>query len=120
MNRKLALGIMVLLAVAITSIAPAMAADTKATTGTHKEGAKTMGHRMAANEVAVCACGKVFVPTAETKYITVNGKQYACCSDDCHKKGMADPTASAKAADDNTAKLLGAAPAAAPAEPSKQ
>jgi len=116
MNRKLALGILVILAVAITSVAPAMAADTKATTGTHKEAGKTMGHHMAANVVAVCACGKVFTPTAETKYITVNGKQYACCSDECHKKGMADPAAAAKAADENTAKLLGTAPAAAPSE----
>lgn len=39
-----------------------------------------------ANGVAVCGCGKVFAPSASTKNFAVNGKQYACCSEECHKK----------------------------------
>ncbi len=50
----------------------------------------------AANSVAVCGCGKVFVPSASTQYFTYNGKQYACCSDKCHQMAVADPAGAAR------------------------
>lgn len=59
-----------------------------------------------ANAIAVCACGKVFIPDANTKYIMSGGKKYACCSDECHKTAMADPAKATKMAEDNMAKVL--------------
>lgn len=67
--------------------------------------AKPAGHMMIANEVAVCACGKVFHPDANTKFITFEGKRYALCSDDCLKKGEVDPASVARAAENNAKKL---------------
>jgi hypothetical protein len=32
------------------------------------------------NTVAVCGCGMVFIPDANTQYLTVGDKQYACCT----------------------------------------
>ena len=52
-----------------------------------------------ANTVAVCGCGKVFVPDEKTEYITFNGKQYACCTHMCHEMAAKDPAASAKLAE---------------------
>ncbi len=45
------------------------------------------------NLVAVCGCGKVFTVSASTQYLTVGGKQYACCSKTCHEMAMKDPAA---------------------------
>lgn len=49
-----------------------------------------------ANTVAVCGCGKVFVPDASTKYLTVDGKDYACCTEACHAMAAKDPAGAAK------------------------
>ncbi len=59
-----------------------------------------------ANEIAVCGCGKIFVPDATTKYLESNGKRYACCTEGCHKMAMADPAAAAKMSDENLAKAM--------------
>lgn len=121
MSKKLILGLLMVMAFCLVQIAPAMAAEQAAQTAPKAEKkeaaakAKHMGSPMAANTVAVCACGKVFVPNAETKYITVEGKKYACCSDPCHEMGVKDPAKAAKMADDNMAKLM-AGSAAAPAQ----
>ena len=121
MSKKLMFVMLALMAFCLVQIAPAMADEAKTAPAKteHKEGAmKSAGamhhHGMAANEVAVCACGKVFQPNANTKYIESNGKSYACCSDKCHEMGMKDPAAAAKMAEDNTAKFMAGA-AAAPA-----
>jgi hypothetical protein len=123
MSRKLMLVTLALMAFCLIQIAPAMADDTKAAPAKmeHKEiGAKTVAagmhhHNMASNEVAVCACGKLFQPNAGTKYIEANGKTYACCSDKCHELGSKDPAAAAKMAEENTAKFLAAGATATPA-----
>jgi YHS domain-containing protein len=44
-----------------------------------------------ANSLAVCGCGKVFRPDAKTEYISYGGKQYACCSHECHEMAMKAP-----------------------------
>ncbi len=62
------------------------------------------GHVM--NQMAVCGCGKVFTPTADTKYVEVNGKSYACCTEGCHKMAMTNPEAAAKMSDDVMAKMM--------------
>jgi YHS domain-containing protein len=119
MSRKLLVVMLALVAFCLIQIAPAMADDTKAAPAKveHKESAaKTAAtgmhhHNMASNEVAVCACGKVFQPNASTKYIEANGKTYACCSDKCHEMGSKDPAAAAKMAEENTAKFLAGAAA---------
>jgi len=59
-----------------------------------------------ANTVAVCACGMVFKPTADTKYLEYDGKQYACCTEYCHQMVMKDPAGAAKMAEDNMAKVM--------------
>jgi len=59
-----------------------------------------------ANTLAVCACGKVFVPDAGTPYLTVGDKQYACCSKACHDMAAKDAAASAKMAEQVTAQTL--------------
>ena len=51
------------------------------------------------NSMAVCGCGMVFTPSADTKYIEVNGKSYACCTEGCHKMASKDPAGAAKMAD---------------------
>lgn len=67
-------------------------------------------HKLA-NSVAVCGCGKVFVPNASTKTFTYQGQEFACCSDACHQKlaGM-PPADAAKACMDQMKKLETAAP----------
>ncbi len=50
-----------------------------------------------ANDIAVCACGKIFVPDATTEYLSANGKQYACCTHACHEMAMKDPVARGEA-----------------------
>jgi hypothetical protein len=121
MSKKITLVLLALLAFCIMQVAPAMADETKTAPARteHKEAAAKAGgamhhHGMAANEVAVCACGKVFHPDANTKFIEANGKSYACCSDKCHEMGSKDPAAAAKMADDHMAKMM--APGTAPAQ----
>jgi hypothetical protein len=92
----------------------AFAQGTKKTEKTATTAAKTTEHpkmhtmvaSSAANTFAVCGCGKVFVPDANTKYIEVNGKKYACCSDGCHAMALKDPAGAAKMADENMAKVM--------------
>jgi hypothetical protein len=125
MSKRLLLGLFVVLAICMMQIVPVKAADTKTAGDTKaapaKPGARTGGHMMAANTVAVCGCGKVFVPTADTKYVEYNGKRYACCSDPCHEKAAADPAATAKAVEGNIAKLEAANPGpSAQAAPDKK
>ncbi len=120
MSKKLFIGLLMVMAFCLVQIAPAMAADQAAAPKAEKkEAAAKTKHTggMAANVVAVCACGKVFTPTAETKYLTVDGKKYACCSDGCHEMGMKDPAKAAKMAEENMAKVMaGGGGAAAPTQ----
>jgi YHS domain-containing protein len=67
-------------------------------------------HEKVANEVAVCACGMVFVPHPGTKYIEYEGKKYAMCSDPCREMGMKDPAKMAKMAEANMHKLMAMPP----------
>ena len=123
MSKKLLVVMLALMAFCLIQIAPAMADDTKAAPAKmeHKDSAGKAAagamhhHGMAANEVAVCGCGKVFQPNASTKYIEANGKSYACCSDKCHEMASKDPAAAAKMAEDNTAKFLAGGATATPA-----
>lgn len=48
------------------------------------------------NTMAVCGCGKVFVPNERTEYLKVGGKSYACCSHECHVEAEKNPKASVK------------------------
>jgi hypothetical protein len=117
MSKKMIIGLLMVMAFCLVQIAPAMAADeTKAPAAKVEKKEMAPKHKMghAANMVAVCASGKVFKPTAETKYVEANGKEYACCSDKCHEMGMKDPAAAAKMADENMAKMM--APPASPAQ----
>lgn len=50
----------------------------------------------AANALAVCGCGKVFVSDEKTEYVSYGGKQYACCTPQCHEMAMKDPATCAK------------------------
>lgn len=125
MSKRLLIGLFVVLAFCLSQITLVKAEETKSAPVAKTEKAKVSPQRraLAANEVAVCGCGKVFVPNATTKYVEYNGKSYACCSDPCHQKMAVDPAAAAKMADDNMAKLMAAsampaqAPAATPAPP---
>jgi len=85
-----------MLLLALTIVLPAVAAD----------GAKPAANQFA-NDFAVCACGKIFVPDASTEYITSGGQQYACCTHACHEMAMKDPVASAKMAEVQTQQLIG-------------
>ncbi len=94
MNKKVfLLGVMMILALALV-FSTAWASDTKTAAKTQK------APTLAANFVAVCGCGKVFVPNEKTEYMTVNGKKYACCSHECHEAAVAmaqkDPAGTAK------------------------
>ena len=57
------------------------------------------------NTMAICGCGAVFTPTADTKYIELNGKSYACCTEGCHKMASGQPEMAAKMSDDAVAKM---------------
>ena len=63
--------------------------------------------KSAANTLAVCACGKVFVPDANTPYLATGGKQYACCGKACHDMAAKDAAGSAKMAEQVTAQIMG-------------
>ncbi|MBI3871980.1 MAG: hypothetical protein HY304_02755 [candidate division Zixibacteria bacterium] len=99
---------------AATTTKASSTATTKTTTVAKKESAPKTHSMMASNEIAICGCGKAFVPDASTQYYEVNGKKYACCSDGCHKMAAADPAAAAKMADDNMAKAMSALAPPAP------
>jgi YHS domain-containing protein len=60
----------------------------------------------AANTIAICGCGKVFTPDAKTEYLSYGGKQYACCSHECHEMAMKDPAAAAAMADKRIAQTV--------------
>lgn len=60
----------------------------------------------AANYLAVCGCGKVFVPNSRTEFISYGGKQYACCTHECHEMAAKDPAAAAKMSDQMTAQTM--------------
>ena len=60
----------------------------------------------AANTLAVCGCGMVFVPDEKTEYVSFGGKQYACCTHECHEMAMKDPAACAKMSEQNTAQTV--------------
>jgi len=62
--------------------------------------------KSAANTLAVCGCGKVFVPNEKTEYVSYGGKQYACCTHQCHEMAMKDPAACAKMSEQNTAQTM--------------
>jgi|GEM_PF-339306 len=55
-----------------------------------------LAQQKAANTLAVCGCGKVFVPDDKTEYLSYGGKQYACCSHECHVMAAADPANAVK------------------------
>ena len=57
------------------------------------------------NTMAVCGCGMVFTPTAETKYIEFGGKSYACCTEGCHKMASGQPEMAAKMSEEAMAKM---------------
>lgn len=57
------------------------------------------------NTMAVCGCGMVFTPTAETKYIEFNGKSYACCTEGCHKMASGQPEMAAKMSEEAVSKM---------------
>ena len=57
------------------------------------------------NTMAVCGCGMVFTPTAETKYVEFNGKSYACCTEGCHKMASGQPEMAAKMSDEATMRM---------------
>jgi CDGSH-type Zn-finger protein len=62
--------------------------------------------KAASNTVAVCGCGKVFIPDASTLYLTVGDKQYACCSKACHDMAAKDPAGAAAMAEKATSTAL--------------
>ncbi len=57
------------------------------------------------NTVAACGCGTVFTPIAETKYVELNGKSYACCTEGCHKIASGQPEMAAKMSDQAMANM---------------
>ncbi|MEW5876265.1 MAG: hypothetical protein AB1752_13940 [Candidatus Zixiibacteriota bacterium] len=95
-----------------TAASKAEPVPSKATAATAKtapvkaEGAATASHKFYGNTLAVCGCGKVFAPDANTKYIENMGTKYACCSDACHEMAMKDPAATARKATEQTGRVL--------------
>lgn len=57
------------------------------------------------NTMAICGCGMVFTPTADTKYIEFNGKSYACCTEGCHKMASGNPEMAASMSEQAVAKM---------------
>jgi len=62
--------------------------------------------KSSANVLAVCGCGKVFVPDANTPYLTVGDKQYACCTKACHDMAAKDTAGSVRMAEQATAQTI--------------
>lgn len=79
MFKKAAILATVLLLMAVVISAPAALAQQKS-----------------ANTLAVCGCGKMFVPDAETEYLSYGGKQYACCTHECHVSAVKNPAEAVK------------------------
>ena len=101
--------VVVLIAVMALLVFQAVTASAQAAKETPAKPAAAMvkGNHMMANTVAVCACGMVFVPNPGTKTFSHEGKEYACCSEECHKKLAGMPTAeAAKACEDQVKKLM--------------
>lgn len=63
-------------------------------------------HAPVANTIAVCGCGMVFMTDEDTPYLEVNGKSYACCTEQCHEMASAAPEKAAEMAEANTAKWM--------------
>lgn len=57
------------------------------------------------NTMAVCGCGMIFTPTAETKYVEFGGKSYACCTEGCHKMASGNPEMAAKMSEEAVARM---------------
>jgi len=81
-------------------------AATAKTAPVKAEGAATASHKFFGNTLAVCGCGKVFAPDANTKYIENMVTKYACCSDTCHEMASKDPAATARKATEQTGRVL--------------
>ena len=112
MYRKILVVMLAVLALVVIQVVTAPAQTAKETAAAKPAVAKVMPHRVLANEVAVCGCGKIFVPNAQTKTFTYEGKEYACCSEECHKKLTSmSPAEAAKICDDQVKKLETPAPA---------
>jgi YHS domain-containing protein len=60
----------------------------------------------AANTLAVCGCGKAFMPNEKTEYVSYNGKDYACCTHQCHEMAAKDPASCAKMSEKMTAQKM--------------
>lgn len=114
MNRRIIIAVLAVLALVMIQVVTAPA-QTGKETPTKPAVTMPMGqHHRFANSLAVCGCGKVFMPDANTKTFTYEGKEYACCSDECHKKLAAmTPADAAKLCEDQVKKLTASpAPAA--------
>ena len=93
-KRTAVISIVLAMILAVVAVTPGMAKPDKTT----------------ANSVAVCGCGKVFVPDATTEYLTYSGKQYACCTHACHEMAAKDVAGSAKMFDAVLAKMMAPKP----------
>lgn len=113
MSKRVLITIFVAVALCLSYASQLRAEDTKQPPKT-EAAVKMPVHHRATNMVAVCACGKVFVPNEKTKYVEYKGKSYACCSDPCHEMGMKDPAAAAAKSEEAMVKLIGQ-PVPAPA-----
>lgn len=107
MSKKLfILGGILILALAL-GLSQAFAKGETAKTSTAKS---TVTKTQAANVFAVCGCGKVFTPDANTEYVKAGDKSYACCSHECHEAAVAmvakDPVAAAKMMNEKTAQAM--------------
>ena len=58
------------------------------------------------NTIAICGCGTVFTPNADTEYITHEDVRYACCSEGCHKMASENPAKAAKMARTKTQEAI--------------
>ncbi|HWR82914.1 MAG TPA: hypothetical protein VN285_06410 [Candidatus Deferrimicrobium sp.] len=67
--------------------------------------AAAKGGASAENTLAICGCGMVFVPDANTPYLKAGDKEYACCTKACHEMASKDPAGSAKMFDAAAARL---------------
>ena len=94
MYKKILVLLLVIVAFSLTLVVAASAQAGKEAAG-KAVAAQPATHQKFANTVAVCGCGKVFVPNQNTKTFTYEGKEYACCSEECHKKLASIPPADA-------------------------
>jgi YHS domain-containing protein len=62
--------------------------------------------KSAANTLAVCGCGKALMPNEKTEYVSYNGKDYACCTHQCHEMAAKDPASCAKMSEQMTAQKM--------------